>query len=412
MKILSSLVLVFALFLLAGFGGARFGSSGSAPGLALESALERLLHLQYLSEHHLAEFEAELERKLAKDESSEPLDSASYKNLRALRALVETGTHDLLEAAENPENRAQILNWLGQLREADRLQLLNLTMELGEQPRSIGLETRFQSQAREIAAKARAAALIGDPELENIVAASGAGAESAPRALKITPSPGPDGNFIGTQLPPKTFVLTFDDGPGPQSTPRLHGVLKTHRDVINAKGAPASFFVLVQKALASPQVIAQTKRLGFPLNNHSWSHANFAKLDEASLKHEIVESTRELKRLFGSSFRFFRCPYGACFAPKIPLARELIAGQKLIHAYWSIDSLDWKNIGRPERTSELVIKEMRLAGRGLILMHDIHESTVDATKLILDWIKTENAAGAGYRLMTLEAAVDRVNRGN
>jgi peptidoglycan/xylan/chitin deacetylase (PgdA/CDA1 family) len=87
----------------------------------------------------------------------------------------------------------------------------------------------------------------------------------------------------------------------------------------------------------------------------------------------------------------------------------MIADQGLIHAYWAIDSLDWKNIGQPQRTADLAIKQMQLVKKGAILIHDIHESSVDATQIILKWIKAQNSGGSKIRLVDLETAVDEVN---
>lgn len=393
------------------------------------SELERYLELQYQAEFFVREFETELDR-LAREKADfpereiHPLETNAYAHLLALWPEVVLETHRLAhvygEAAQRRENvrLERFQRWLDALTEADRLQVLPLFLKLAEYEgmrsrfpswfENPDLEDRMRANEAEIVMKAKRAANSAVARREQ-PDEQGSGV-SPSKGPSVYPSPDAPGNFIGRQLDEGVFVLTFDDGPGPASTSRLHKILTAHTDQVNRRGAPATFFVLIEKAYTSPQVLEATRQLGFNINNHSWTHPNFAKLGQEELRRQIVDSTHELQKFIGGTFRFFRCPYGACFAPKVPAARKLIADQNLIHAYWTIDSVDWKNIGRPERTMEIVIKEMKLTKRGVILLHDIHESSVDATQKILGWIQSQNASGADLRLVDLEDAVDRVNR--
>lgn len=387
------------------------------------AALNRYLHLQYQAEFYVREFDRTLDQLLIEKEKFpqrelDPLATDSYVELKRLWPEIVLETDRLAEAYEKltrssqaraRETLADVHAWFDGLTEADQLQILALLLKLKKSApgqmrlpswlEQSNLESLMQEHEAEIAAKSKRAAEQADQ------------ADREGRSSDVVyPSPGTNGNFTGNLLGENIFVLTFDDGPGPKSTLRLHKVLTEHSDRINVSGAPASFFVLIEKVHQSPEVLEATRGLGFHINNHSWTHPNFAKLGIKDLRREIVDSTLELQKVLGSSFRFFRCPYGACYAPKVPAARELIAEQGLIHAYWNIDSVDWKNIGRPERTASIVTKEMQVKKRGVILLHDIHESTVDATSLILKWIKDRNEAGARLELMDLEDAVDLVNR--
>lgn len=392
------------------------GAGSFASGTELVEALNRYLDLQYEAEFYVREFDRALDQLvLEKDKFPErdldPLSTEPYLQLKELWPEIEEETDRLAEVYENLTRLRDpalndVQNWLGNLSEADRLQIIPLLLKWQEVdevqnrfPSWLGqsnLEALVKEHEAEIAAKAKAAAAKADRE-------------NRYRDVAY-PSPDAAGNFTGNLLPQNVFVLTFDDGPGPRSTLRLHKVLTEYRDPVNTFGAPATFFVLIEKVHKSPQVFQATRELGFHINNHSWTHANFAKLSAEKLRYEIVDSSFELRNLLGASFRFFRCPYGACIAPKVPAARKLIAEQGLIHAFWNIDSVDWKNIGQPQRTASIVTKEMQVKKRGLILLHDIHESTIDATELILKWIRSRNEAGARLELMSLEDAVDLVNR--
>ncbi len=87
----------------------------------------------------------------------------------------------------------------------------------------------------------------------------------------------------------------------------------------------------------------------------------------------------------------------------------MIANLGQVHAYWRIDSLDWKLMNGP-KIADLVIKQMQLQDHGVILMHDIHTPTVEATRLILQWLKKQNSGtGAKYRFVTMPEATRLVN---
>lgn len=422
---------------------------------------ERLLRIQYRAELHVEEFEKHLDEIIEKQRrdpsySPDPLDDNAYRKLRLMWMLAERTTHELSyfyqrmhevshDQSAKVEDRAKAVRtledthrWLDSRPEEDKLELIELFERLGEIKKqedqanrsgtdhyrgtasSFGdfafmapheTEARFKARAPQIRKKARQIANARDAELDAAISGFAPEAERKPDSAKIFPSAGPQGNTLGREFPSGTFTLTYDDGPGGKSTQRLQGVLKSHADAVNTKGAPASFFWLAKNVVRLPQVVAAIKAGGFPMNNHSWNHPLFSKLGQNDLRHEILESTATLTKAYGYRPKFFRCPYGACYAPAIPAARQLIAEGKMIHAYWQIDSLDWKNIGQPQRTADIIIKQMQASKKGVILMHDIHESTVDATQIVLSWIKAQNGRGARYRLKTLEEAVDDVNQG-
>lgn len=427
---------------------------------------DRFLKIQYRAEAGLMAFEEKLaqllrEKRAKPNSESNALKTDEYQLLYrawiASRNEIDEVTEtyeNALKTSSDPNSPERVTaeqvvenlhKWTSELSEADRLQVVELLRALreiksrndavaslkqkdqtkGERQvasmpeapdwlKDANFEEQYKRNRQEIERKAKEAAQWKDPELDGQVQYrfdENPGREpNSANARRFAPSAGREGNIIGTELPGNTVVFTFDDGPGEASTRRLHQVLTTYKDPVNTTGVPASFFVLSQRLLADRATFNETKRLGFKINNHSYTHANFAKASESKLEHEIYDSHKVLASALGSKYRFFRCPYGACIAPAVPEAREMIARIGLIHAYWSIDSLDWKNIGRPQRTANLVINQLRLSGRGLILMHDIHESTIDAAKIVLDYIKSRNQSGGRLRLINLETAVDELNR--
>jgi hypothetical protein len=112
--------------------------------------------------------------------------------------------------------------------------------------------------------------------------------------------------------------------------------------------------------------------------------------------------------VYGRPMRFYRLPGGAGI--NSPHVRSRLRSLNLIHASWSIDSLDWK-LKDSDEAAYLVTEQLAVAKRGIVLIHDIHDFSVRATLKILNWIKENNNSGkTQLRLYTIDAAVDLQNQ--
>lgn len=199
----------------------------------------------------------------------------------------------------------------------------------------------------------------------------------------------------GTELPPKTLVLTFDDGPHPTYTQEIEAILKQY-------GVPGVFFN-VGRNLGSilpdgkPQVSArglisrQLMQDGFTLGNHSFTHAQLSKESGDALRAEIDNTDVLLKSVNADRAPLFRFPYGATSKEGENLLRE--AGLKSV--LWNIDSLDWAD-PVPSSITDRVLREVDKEGRGIILFHDIHERAVKALPAILDQLVAQGYQFAGW----------------
>jgi hypothetical protein len=79
------------------------------------------------------------------------------------------------------------------------------------------------------------------------------------------------GQVVSYDLPPKTVVLTFDDGPDPQWTPQVLDVLARH-------GVKATFFVVGTEVARYPEVVQAMVEQGHDLGVHTFTHADMAAL--------------------------------------------------------------------------------------------------------------------------------------
>ncbi len=204
-----------------------------------------------------------------------------------------------------------------------------------------------------------------------------------------------EGEVFGNSLPPKTIVLTFDDGPHPAYTAEIAAILKQYN-------APAIFFQVGSnlgvmgadgkaKLLPKAEVSRKLLEAGYTLGNHSLTHAELSKRSGDALKTEILGTDELLKAVDARRSTLFRFPYGARNAEGL----GVLAAANLRSVMWNIDSLDWAD-PVPSSIADRVLHTIEKEGRGIVLFHDIHERTVKALPAILDRLVAEGYQFAGW----------------
>src|SRR6185369_797747 len=94
------------------------------------------------------------------------------------------------------------------------------------------------------------------------------------------------------RTPHPHVVLTFDDGPDPQRTPRL-------LDALARAGARAAFFVLGQQAQKHPDLVRRIVAEGHQLGNHSFSHPWMLPMRRRAIEDEIDRCQAALADITG-----------------------------------------------------------------------------------------------------------------
>ncbi|MCA9547908.1 MAG: polysaccharide deacetylase family protein [Myxococcales bacterium] len=197
-------------------------------------------------------------------------------------------------------------------------------------------------------------------------------------------------------------ILTFDDGPNPNTTPDVIATLR-------AFNAPATFFIKGsngrgEAAQAILEDIVQDER--FILANHSWSHSDQKRLPIESVERETGD-TNAIIRGAGAQPLYYRFPYGSSSCQTAQAVRD--AG--MIITGWHIDSADWCFAAGggycPERTFQhvpdsfrgdmagFVMSQLRRSNGGILLFHDIHRSTADALPELLQQLQDAGYTFAG-----------------
>lgn len=204
-----------------------------------------------------------------------------------------------------------------------------------------------------------------------------------------------DREIFGRDLPPKTVVLTFDDGPHKAYTDEVVAILQRY-DV------PGVFFE-VGRNLGEVQADGKVKlgplagisrnlmEQGYAVGNHSLTHAQLSRTTGDALREQVLSTDTLLKDVDDKRAPLFRFPYGARNAEGLQLLNE--AGLKSI--MWNIDSMDWAD-PVPESIVQRVVDQVQKEQRGIILFHDIHDRAVKALPQILDRLIADGYQFAGW----------------
>jgi len=185
----------------------------------------------------------------------------------------------------------------------------------------------------------------------------------------------------------KEVVLTFDDGPWPQSTP---AVLKALAD----ECLKATFFEIGEHAMWHPDAAKQVIEAGMTVGTHTWSHKDLARnpyaKDIEKAEQEVEMGNSAVHMAAGAPIApFFRFP-DLQHAPKL----FTYLGERNIAIFSTdIDSRDFK-MHKPEQVIKSVMTQLEKRGKGIILMHDFHRNTAEALPELLHQLK-----GSGYKVV-------------
>jgi peptidoglycan/xylan/chitin deacetylase (PgdA/CDA1 family) len=172
----------------------------------------------------------------------------------------------------------------------------------------------------------------------------------------------------------RQVLLTFDDGPHPEITPRILSILRQ-------RGLKAVFFLIGINVRKYPNIVRQIAAEGHTIGNHTFSHPNLARCSAERVQQEIRQTNDLIEQITGIRPTLCRPPYGGLSASAIEVLRQ--EGMSIM--LWNIDPSDWRH-RNTERTLGQLRRQLRLddQGRGgVVLMHDILSSTAAALEPFL-----------------------------
>lgn len=180
----------------------------------------------------------------------------------------------------------------------------------------------------------------------------------------------------------RCVALTFDDGPGPYTAKLL--------TELAAKDVHATFFLVGQNVAARPGLVRAELAAGHAIGNHSWNHPDLSRLDAKQVASQLDRTDAAIRKATGGvGTQLVRPPYGAT-GPTVTKALQARGDAAIL---WDVDTEDWKNRDAKKTTANL-LREVRPGS--IVLMHDIHPTTVEAVPGIIDALRAR-----GYTLVTV-----------
>ncbi len=204
----------------------------------------------------------------------------------------------------------------------------------------------------------------------------GPGQPGSPASAPADPSAAPSATL--TQAMPDSrpcaagYVrLTFDDGPAVNATPAV-------LDTLAAWKAKATFFVNGAEVAAHPDLVRRAREEGHRIGNHSWSHPDLTRLDQAQVASQLQRTNDVIEQATGHAPTEWRPPYGATNDLVAAAAQNVGLSPPVL---WTVDPRDWAD---PPATT---IRDRILQGLrpgGIVLLHDATgANTVAALPMIL-----------------------------
>ncbi len=166
----------------------------------------------------------------------------------------------------------------------------------------------------------------------------------------------------------KCVALTFDDGPGSQTTQLL--------SMLRAVNALATWFPLGEVVADTPERLEAIAAAGHEIGNHSWSHPQLTARSNGEIDTQITRTAELIEELLGTRPSLVRPPYGA-------ISKRVVAELGRLNApaiLWDVDTRDWATLNA-DRVYRAAMGQIRPGS--IVLLHDIHRSTIAAMPRLL-----------------------------
>ena len=190
----------------------------------------------------------------------------------------------------------------------------------------------------------------------------------------------PESQWLGRSLTrgprdSRAIALTFDDGPGEQTSLVL--------DILRKAGVRATFFLCGANVDRFPDIARRIAEEGHEIGNHTYSHPRLLGRTPGKIALEIDRAQKVIAHRTGRPSRLFRPPYGLRWFGLFTILQR----DGLTNVMWSVNGKDWRT-----PAGRIVERVLRAAHPGaIILLHDAvpprakgdRTATVEALPLIL-----------------------------
>jgi peptidoglycan-N-acetylglucosamine deacetylase len=209
---------------------------------------------------------------------------------------------------------------------------------------------------------------------------------------------------------PNKVVITFDDGPDPEWTPKI-------LDVLKAKHATATFFLIGFQADKFSGLAKRIRDEGSTIGNHTFFHPDVTNMSTPLIKAELNLTERLFASMLGVRTTLMRPPYAIDEEPDTAdQVRPLEIPQEMgyITVGNRIDPNDWSESPRhtAEQITDYVLAHMppcrveNLRCGNIVLLHDgggDRSETVRALPMIIDGVRARGYEIAPvYELLNMQ----------
>ncbi len=177
---------------------------------------------------------------------------------------------------------------------------------------------------------------------------------------------------------------------GASYTPTLLEILKENK-------MKTTFFLTGYWVEKYPEMVKTIVQAGHEIGNHTYSHPHLNSLSEEEITTELEKVGNMIFELTELRPQLFRPPYGE-YSNKVISTAEKCGYQTI---QWSIDSLDWKELGK-----EPMVKRVteNLHPGAIVLFHNNGKYTAEALPEIIDFVKSE-----GYEILPVSQLLYKDN---
>ena len=188
----------------------------------------------------------------------------------------------------------------------------------------------------------------------------------------------------------KKIAISFDASWGAEYTPTLLEILKEN-DITT------TFFLTGFWVEKYPEMVKEIFAVGHEIGNHTYSHPHLNSLEPEQIKVELERVGHMIYELTEEQPNLFRPPFGEYSNKVIQTAEQ--CGYRTIQ--WSIDSLDWQELGVEPMVKRVTEK---LHPGAIVLFHNNGKYTAEALPEIINYAHEQ-----GYEIVPISELLYQEN---
>jgi peptidoglycan/xylan/chitin deacetylase (PgdA/CDA1 family) len=176
-------------------------------------------------------------------------------------------------------------------------------------------------------------------------------------------------------------VLTFDDGPWGPTTPKVLAALA--KECVRA-----TFFLIGKTASEHPELVRQIAAQGHTIGHHTWSHRSLMRIPASETEHEITQGITAVETaLHGVATTtpttpFFRFPG----FEMTPATLDWLQSRSIAVFGADLWASDWNRM-TPQQELKLLTDRLKVARKGIILLHDPKAQTAAMLPAFLRYLR-------------------------